>query len=161
MIDWIITCRKSPWTVMVPPCSYCSICLYMIHIIICSLTGRGMHHTFWYSWMCSVSVSVCLSVHPQITPSLSTLLGERVLSEDVLGGTSCVRVLAFGGEKCPGRGRIAKWKHPQVGILQAHVCCTVPLQIYCSCLCLTAIYKAHMHTAFRAMIINEWVLSGT
>ena len=73
---------------------------------------------------------VCMSVHPQITPSLSTLLGEQVLSEDVLGGTSHVRVLAFGGEKCPGWGRIAKWKHPQVGgyLASSHVLyCALPI----------------------------------
>ena len=61
----------------------------------------------------SVCLYVCLSVL-QITPSLAVLLGDHVLSDDVLGKKSHVKVLAFGGEKCPGCKRIAKWKHPQV-----------------------------------------------
>ena len=71
---------------------------------------------------------------PQITPSLATILGEQVLSGDVLGRKSCVRVLAFGGERCPGGRRIAKWKHPQVSSKVAHV-------LYCALCNLCAIMK--------------------
>lgn len=108
-----------------PPCSCYVHDIIYVRISTFSLTGRdALYITIHLTVQCSVPVclfvciylSVRASVHPQITPSLSTVLGERVLSENVLGGTSHVRVLAFGGEKCPGRGRIAKWKHPQVGI---------------------------------------------
>ena len=76
---------------------------------------------------------------PQITPSLATILGEQVLSEDVLGRKSCVRVLAFGGERCPGGRSIAKWKHPQV-----HVSSKVTHVLYCALCNLCALMKLHV-----------------
>ena len=86
MIDWISTCSKSPWTVMVPPCSYYAVslpgqswclpvaimCLYMTYNTTCSLTGRGMHYTFRYSWMCSVSVAGWLFVYACLYVCTST-----------------------------------------------------------------------------------------
>ena len=46
----------------------------------------------------------------QITPSLFHSLPENVIATRVLGDCSRVRVLAFGGEKCPPLSLLARYK---------------------------------------------------
>ena len=47
----------------------------------------------------------------QATPTLVHLLPSL---DDLLGDSSCVRVLAFGGEACPSLEWLSRWKSPEV-----------------------------------------------
>ena len=64
----------------------------------------------------------------QITPSLFHSLPEEVIATKLLGDTSQVRVLAFGGERFPPLGLLAKYKTQLVrcGRVQS----TFPLLIF-------------------------------
>lgn len=50
----------------------------------------------------------------QATPALVLRLPREVLCGGLLGRGSCVRVLAFGGERCPSPAQISSWRHPEV-----------------------------------------------
>lgn len=52
----------------------------------------------------------------QITPSLLFRFPVGVVSGQLLGCNSHVRVLALGGEQCPTAKQLAEWKHPQVSL---------------------------------------------
>ena len=61
----------------------------------------------------------------------------------VLGAESRVRVLAFGGEACPERQKLAQWRSPWVCLrLTLCLCC-------CHCLCLFVyVFYCHIFLLF-------------
>ncbi|XP_018525737.1 LOW QUALITY PROTEIN: beta-alanine-activating enzyme [Lates calcarifer] len=47
----------------------------------------------------------------QVTPTLLSRFGHRILKQEVLSSVSSLRVLALGGEACPSPALLRSWKH--------------------------------------------------
>ncbi|XP_039985544.1 beta-alanine-activating enzyme isoform X2 [Xiphias gladius] len=47
----------------------------------------------------------------QVTPTLLSRFGHRILKQEVLSSGSSLRVLALGGEACPSPALLRSWKH--------------------------------------------------
>ncbi|XP_040896908.1 beta-alanine-activating enzyme [Toxotes jaculatrix] len=47
----------------------------------------------------------------QVTPTLLSCFGHRILKQEVLSSGSLLRVLALGGEACPSPALLRSWKH--------------------------------------------------
>ena len=58
----------------------------------------------------------------QTTPTLFHRFQQREISTRILGEQSHVRVLAFGGERCPSLRELAKYKAKRVSQLLAILC---------------------------------------
>ena len=69
---------------------------------------KMVSHSFWLA-MSRHKVSVL-----QATPSFINLLSLEVIREGLLGEWSSLKVLAFGGEACPGANTLKQWKSSKV-----------------------------------------------
>ena len=65
-------------------------------------------------WSCLADGARASDEVLQVTPALTLRLPQEVLRGSLLGRWSHVRVLAFGGERCPSPAQISSWKHPEV-----------------------------------------------
>ena len=65
----------------------------------------------------------------QVTPTLVHRFSADEIQHGLLGCESHVRVLAFGGEKCPDYNYLTSVKAPGVYMLRINICIDVVLQI--------------------------------